>query len=50
MTGMVAALQAVVVIRGYSRICGEISAEMQTGMPKVWRRWEATLCSLAALT
>ena len=50
MTGMVAALQAVVVIRGYSRICGEMSAEMQTGMPKAWRRCAATFCSLVALT
>ena len=33
MTGIVAALQAVVIIRGYSRICGEISAEMHTGTP-----------------
>ena len=29
MTGIVAALQAVVVILGHSRICGETSAEMQ---------------------
>ena len=33
MTGIVAALQAVVIIRGYSRICGETSAEMHTGTP-----------------
>ena len=30
-TGIVAALQAVVTIRGYSRICGDTSAEMHTG-------------------
>jgi hypothetical protein len=33
MTGIVAALHAVVIMRGYSRICGEISAEMHTGTP-----------------
>jgi hypothetical protein len=33
MTGIVAALQAVVTMRGYSRICGETSAEMHTGTP-----------------
>ena len=33
MTGMAAALQAAVIMRGYSRICGEISAEMHTGTP-----------------
>ena len=50
MTGIVAALQAVVIMRGYSRICGEISAEMQTGTPSSPRRWSAIFCSLAALT
>ena len=30
---MVAALHAVVTMRGYSRICGETSAEMHTGTP-----------------
>ncbi len=34
MTGIVAALHAVVIMRGYSRICGEISAEMHTGTPR----------------
>ena len=33
MTGIVAALQAVVIMRGYSRICGDTSAEMHTGTP-----------------
>ncbi len=35
MTGIVAALHAVVIMRGYSRICGEISAEMHTGTPEL---------------
>ena len=33
MTGIVAALHAVVIMRGYSRIWGETSAEMHTGTP-----------------
>ena len=36
--GMVAALQAVVIMRGYSRIWGEISDEMHTGTPSSRRR------------
>ena len=35
---MVAALQAAVIMRGYSRICGAISADTQTGTPKARRR------------
>ena len=41
-TGIVAALHAVVTMRGYSRICGDTSAEMQTGTPSSARRWSAT--------
>jgi hypothetical protein len=33
MTGIVTALHAVVIMRGYSRICGEISADTHTGTP-----------------
>ena len=47
MTGIVAALQAVVIIRGYSRIWGEISDEMHTGMPSSVRRYSATSRSFA---
>ena len=50
MTGIVAALQAVVTMRGYSRICGEISAEMHTGTPSSRRRCSATTRSLVAST
>ena len=50
MTGIVAALQAVVIIRGYSRICGETSAEMHTGTPSRRCRCCATTRSLAGLT
>ena len=49
MTGIVAALHAVVIMRGYSRICGEISAEMHTGTPSSRRRCSATTRSLAGL-
>ncbi len=49
-TGIVAALQAVVIIRGYSRICGDTSPEMHTGRPSSACRWSATSRSLAALT
>ncbi len=38
MTGMVAALHAAVIMRGYSRIWGEISDEMHTGTPSSPRR------------
>ena len=38
MTGIVAALQAVVTMRGYSRICGDTSDEMHTGTPSSRRR------------
>ena len=48
-TGIVAALQAVVIIRGYSRICGEMSLEMHTGTPRARRRCSATARSLAGL-
>ena len=48
-TGIVAALHAVVIIRGYSRICGEISAEMHTGTPSSRRRCSAISRSLAGL-
>ena len=48
-TGIVAALHAVVIMRGYSRICGEISAEMHTGTPSSRRRCSATTRSLAGL-
>ena len=37
-TGIVAALHAVVTMRGYSRICGDTSAEMHTGTPSSRRR------------
>jgi hypothetical protein len=37
-TGIVAALHAVVIMRGYSRICGEMSLEMHTGTPSALRR------------
>ena len=50
MTGIVAALQAVVTMRGYSRICGETSAEMHTGTPSSRRRCSATARSLVAST
>ena len=50
MTGIVAALHAVVTIRGYSRIWGEISAEMHTGNPSSRRRYSATATSLARFT
>ena len=49
MTGIVAALHAVVIIRGYSRICGEMSEEMHTGTPSSRRRWSATSRSFAGL-
>ena len=49
MTGMVAALQAVVIMRGYSRICGETSEDTHTGTPSARRRWSATSRSLAGL-
>ena len=48
-TGIVAALHAVVIIRGYSRICGEMSLEMHTGTPSARRRCSATARSLAGL-
>ena len=50
MTGIVAALQAAVIMRGYSRICGDISAEMHTGTPRSLCRRDATACSLAGFT
>ena len=40
-TGIVAALHAVVIIRGYSRICGDTSDETQTGTPSAARRCSA---------
>ncbi len=49
MTGIVAALHAVVIIRGYSRIWGEISAEMHTGTPSSLARCSATMRSLDGL-
>ena len=49
MTGIVAALHAVVIIRGYSRIWGEMSAEKQTGTPSVCSRYSATRTSFARL-
>ena len=50
MTGIVAALQAAVTMRGYSLICGDISAEMHTGTPSRCRRCSAIACSLAGFT
>ena len=46
MTGMVAALHAVVIMRGYSRIWGDSSDEMHTGTPSSARRTAATSRSL----
>ena len=34
MTGIVAALHAVVTMRGYSRICGATSLDVETGSPR----------------
>ena len=48
-TGIVAALHAVVIIRGYSRSCGEISALMHTGTPSRSASCSATTRSLAGL-
>ena len=50
MTGIVAALHAVVTMRGYSRIWGEMSLEIQTITPSSVRRWSAITRSLVALT
>ena len=51
MTGIVAALHAVVTMRGYSRICGETSCDVQTGTPsaspQVRRRRARSLARLA---
>ena len=49
MTGIVAALQAVVIMRGYSRIWGLISLDTHTGTPSSRRRCSAITRSLAGL-
>jgi DNA replication and repair protein RecF len=43
---IVTALHAVVIIRGYSRICGEMSEEMHTGNDNCFARCSATTRSL----
>ncbi len=50
MIGMVAALQAAVIMRGYSLIWGEMSAEAHTGTPSSRRSSLASSRSLAGLT
>ena len=47
--GIVAALHAVVIMRGNSRICGEISAEMHTGTPSASLTASATIRSFDEL-
>ena len=44
---MAAALQAVVIMRGYSRICGATSADRQTGTPSACARCSPAARSLA---
>jgi hypothetical protein len=49
-TGIVDALHAVVTMRGYSRICGDTSADTHTGTPSSRRRCSATTRSFEAST